>query len=217
MKKSILLLLAAVLSLGAESWANAPKPITVHYEAKLSSGCFGDMGIRKMWIKGDRMRFEYKCNLPLTLIRNSSGVFLIHPWQKIAVRYPKSWDRGNPNRYLPGPNGPVSEFLAAVKAKKQGRQTIDNQLCQVYSYTEPTTGRNCRLCVGLKSGTPVRLTLLGVKHKADTVTASYSRFELGTKMSDSLFDLPKGYAIRSMPAGKLSEAARAKNEHRKSG
>ena len=38
MKKSILLLLAAILSIGAESWASAPKPITVHYEAKLSSG-----------------------------------------------------------------------------------------------------------------------------------------------------------------------------------
>ena len=215
MKKLILLLLAAVLSLGADSWANAPKPIKVHYEAKLSSGCFGDMGVRKMWIKGDRMRFEYKSRLPLTLIRNSNGVFLVHPWQKIAARYPKNWDRGNPNRYLPGPNGPVNEFLAAAKAKKQGRRTVDKQLCQVYSYTEPTTGRNCRLWVGLKSGKPVRLALLGVKLKADTVTASYTRFELGTKISDSLFDLPKGYAIRSMPAGKVSEAAKTVN--RKSG
>jgi hypothetical protein len=163
------------------------------------------------------MRFECKSRVGLTLVRNSDGVFLIHPWQKIAARYPKRWNRGNPNRYLPGPNGPVNEFLAAVKAKKQRRQSVDNQLCQVYSYTEPTAGRDCRLWVGLKSGKPVRLTLLGAKHKADTITASYTRFELGTKISDSMFGLPKGYVIRSMPAEKLSEADKAKYEHRKSG
>jgi hypothetical protein len=49
----------------------------------------------------------------------------------------------------------------------------------------------------------------------DKLTAAYTKFEVGGKVSDTLFELPKGYAIRPMPAERLT--SEAKTDKRKKG
>jgi outer membrane lipoprotein-sorting protein len=184
----------------------AAVPATLHYKVKLKSEGFGDMGIREMWIKGSNMRCSMKsARLPITVIKNSQGVFLVHSWNKVAGKYPPGTPRGNPTALLPGPNGSPKAFLAKVKATKQTKQeTVEKQLCNVYSYTEPTTKRQCKLWVNAKSGKPVKLWMKGKHKTVGTVTATYLAYEEGVKVSDSLFQLPKGYAVRPMPKRELA-------------
>ena len=197
--KSFLLLLCAALPLGMASYA-ATNTQSVHYEVKIKSANFGNMGVRKMWIKGKNMRWEGKSErLPLCVIKNKQGTFLIHPWNKIAAKYPDNSLRKNPSSYLPGPVSSPSVFLKSVKAVYVGKQTANKQQCKVYTYAEPQTNRKCKLWVGVKSGKPVQLFVKGLAKKQDTYTATYTKFEQNSKVADSLFELPKGYAIRQMP------------------
>ncbi|MCL5105257.1 MAG: hypothetical protein M1133_14260 [Armatimonadetes bacterium] len=217
--KTNLLVLCGIVSMGTACGADTPKQKTLHYELKVKSASFGDMGSRKMWIKGDKMRWEAKTDrFPLCLVKNKQGVFLIHPWNKYAAKYPDGSSRGNPSVLFPGPTGPVPSFLAKVKATKHGTQKVAKELCNVYTYTDPVTRHQAKMWVGVKSGKPVQLLLKGERGKADTITAAYTKFELGAKAPDSLFELPKGYAIRPMPAQKLTSKATAeKPKTRKSG
>lgn len=202
MRKPILFLLCTALSVGAASGAKAPQPQTVQYEVKLKSGAFGDMGTRKMWIRGDYFRWEYmSAGLPLKLVKNSQGVFLIHPWNKVAAKYPAKSSRSKPLGLFPGPAEPVSSFLKTVKAAKQKPEKVGTQLCDVYSYKDPIGGKQCRIWVGKSTGKPVKLTTEGAKGKADPITATYTKFVVGASVPDSMFKIPSGYEIRPMPGG----------------
>ena len=201
----MLLLLSVVLALGIASSVKATVSPTLHYKVTLKSESFGDMGIREVWLKADKMRCNMKSgNLPISLVKNDKGVFMINILAKVAGKYPEGSPRGNPTALLPGPNCSPKTFLRDVKAVKVAQQKVGKQLCTVYSYTEPTTRRVCKLWVNAKSGKPAKLWMQG-KHKVmDTITASYTTFDEGAKISDSVFELPKGYAIRPMPNRELA-------------
>lgn len=195
-----LLLFSVLLGLGVASIAEATVPATLHYKVRLKSEGFGDMGVRELWLKGSNMRCEMKsANLPITVIKNDQGVFLVHAWNKVAGKYPKGTPRGNPTALLPGPNGSPKAFLQKMKAKRLSKEKVGKQLCDVYSYTEPTTKRECKLWVDAKSGKPVKLWMKGKRKTIGTVVATYATYEEGVKVADSLFRLPKGYEIRPMP------------------
>jgi len=200
MKKQILFLLCVALSVGAASEVVASKSQTVQYEIKLKSGAFGDMGTRKMWIKGDNFRWEYmSAGLPLKLVKNSKGIFLIHPWNKIVGKYPSLSNRGDPIALFPGPAGPIDSFLKKVKAVKRGTEKINGELCDVYTYAAPADRRNCRIWISKKTSKPVKLTMEGVRGKADPIIATYSKFVIGANVPDSLFEIPSGYQVKPMP------------------
>lgn len=212
--RRFLLLISVFLGLGILSRAEATVPATIHYKVRLKSEGFGDMGCREVWLKGSNMRCDMKsARLPLTVIKNGDGVFLVHAWDKIAGKYPPGTSRGNPTALLPGPNCSPKAFLASVKATKLAKsESIGKQLCKVYSYTEPTTKRVCKLWMDAKSGKPVKLWMKGQHKVVGTVTATYSTFEEGVKVSDSLFRLPKGYVVRPMPKREaISVTRQAKN------
>jgi len=216
--RNTFLLIGAILSLGTAAGAATPTPVAVHYKAKLQSQSFGNMGTRELWVKGNLMRWDAKSgSIPLRVVKNSRGVFLINPLRKIAGQYPKDSSRGNPKALLPGPAGSPKAFLKEVKAVKLARESVNKQLCDVYSYTEPTTKRACKLWIGVKSGKPVKLYLKG-KHKVmDTVTVTYVAYDEGIKVPDSLFDLPKGYEIRPMPKMDMTSQGTQKPNSEKRG
>jgi hypothetical protein len=199
-RKFIPILLCIAVSLGVASVSIADESKSLYYEVKLKSAAFGDMGTRKVWIKGDKMRWEWKsAKLPIVIVKNPKGVFLLHPWNKIAAQYPSDSRRGDPVALLPGPAGPPGQFLKALNAKECGKENINKQPCKVYSYHEPTTKRDCMLWLDAKTGKPVKLLVKGKEKKIDTVTAFYTRFVEDAKIADSFLDLPKGFTIRPMP------------------
>lgn len=211
MTKRVLFFLCIVSMVGGWAGANAATVPTMFYEARLKSSSFGDMGTRKMWIKGGLMRWESsQKDFKLTLIKNGQGVFLLHPWRNSAGKYPAGSNRDNPRALLPGPTGSPSTFLASVKAKQCGREKVGKDTCVIHSYTDPYSKRNCKLWVSNRTGKPVKLVLKGEKGKLDTITATYTRFEPGAKVNDSLFSLPVGCQVKTMPAQKAGpdEAAR---------
>lgn len=209
-------LFCTILSLGIASLAGATKLTATHYEVKLKSASFGDMGVRKMWVAGDKMLWEGKSDrLPLRLVKNDKGAFIIHPWHKIAGQYPKGSNRANPMVLLPGPIGPVKVFLKSMNAAKQGSTKLKSEMCDVYSYTETATNRKCKLWVGVKSGKPVQLLLQGKKHQQDTITATYTKFVVAETVSSSIFDLPSGYAVRPMPRERLASKPTPKPSSKK--
>lgn len=216
--KTAVLFLCSVVSVAAAPAAKAPEAASVYYELKLKSANFGNMGLRKMWIKGNNVRWEAKsAKLPLLLIKNKDGVFLVHPWNKLAAKYPEGSDRGNPKTLFSGPTGSVNIFLKHVNAKKHGTEKVSEQSCIVYSYTDPVSKRPAKIWVSEKTGKPVQLVLIGQKDKVDTITATYTRFEPGAKVQDSLFEVPKGYAVKPMPkptltSGKVRKATAKKPE-----
>jgi hypothetical protein len=203
------LLICAAFSVGTASKAVASKPQTVHYEVKMKSLSFGDMGTKRMFIKGENMRWETKAaDLPLTVIKNKQGTFLVSPFKKTAAKYPEGSNRSNPRIYLPGPTGSPRIFLQKMKATKRGREKVERETCDIYSYHEPATDRNCKLWISVKSGKPVKLVLEGAKKTKDTIVAAYTKFELGGPVPDSLFELPRGYAVRPMPRPKVTSEQR---------
>ncbi|MCX6344751.1 MAG: hypothetical protein NT018_06725 [Armatimonadetes bacterium] len=199
--KAIFLFVCSIVSVGAVSAdKKAPESQGIYYELKLKSESFGNMGTRKMWIKGSNMRWESKSDrLPIRLIKNSSGVFMIHPWRKFAAKYPAGTPKGNPRLYLPGPTGPVKLFLKQVNAKKLGTDKVSGQRCDVYSYSDPVTKSSAKLWVGAATSKPVKILMMGERGKKDTVTATYTKFDLSAKVPDALFQIPKGYTMRPMP------------------
>lgn len=153
-----------------------------------------------MWIKGNKMRWEGKSQrLPVSIVKNDDGTFLVHPWNKIAAQYPKGSPRGNPKAIFPGPTGSVQAFLKAMKAEKCGWETINDKKCSVYSYMDPVSRRQCKIWIDDKSTKPVKLLIRGRRAKMDTLTATYTKYEVGRTIADSHFELPKGYAVRQMP------------------
>lgn len=201
MTKRVLFFLCIVLAVGSGSIAATAGSQSLFYEAKLKSSSFGDMGIRRMWIKGNCMRWE-ACtkNFKLTSIKNGQGVFLLHPWKKSAGKYPPGSNRENPQTYLPGPTGSSKWFLTSVKATRCGQEKVGSTMCDVYSYTDQASARKCKLWLSKSSGSPVKLVLIGDRKKVDTITATYTKFQLGVKVDDSRFELPKGCVVKTMPA-----------------
>ena len=197
---SKLLLICLLLSLGVTSEGKISEPYSLKYQVRIKSSDFGDMGTRTLWIKGSNMRWEAdNANFRLRLVKNNQGLFLIHPWNKMAGKYPKGTTRENPLALLPGPAGPVQKFLKSINAKKTGQETINKQPCNVYTYSEPICRKQCKLWVGTKSKKPVKLIVMGQKKKADTLTVTYISYTEGIKIADSQFEVPKGYVIRPMP------------------
>lgn len=202
-----LLLLCTIICLGTASGAKAPAPATVHYQIKLQSAAFGNCGVRKMWIKGSKMRWEGKSErLPVCIVKNGQGTFLIHPWKKIVAKYPKESPRGNPKAIFPGPAGSIKAFLATVKAEKSGSESVEGKKCVIYTFLDPVSRRQCKIWINNKSNKPVKLVVKGKRVKMDTLTATYTKYEIGGKYPESLFELPKGYDVRQMPDRSKSEA-----------
>ena len=207
---TVAFLICTVFSVGTASNATPSKPQTLHYEVRMKSLSFGNMGAKRMYVKGENMRWETKAAyLPLTVIKNKQGTFLVSPFKKTAAKYPPGSNRSNPRIYLPGPLGSPKAFLKEVKAVKHGREKVERDTCDVYSYHDPASGRQCRLSISIRSGKPVKLVLQGVKKSTDTIVAIYTEFVIGGPMPDSLFKLPKGYAVRQMPQPKLTSDQQA--------
>ncbi len=204
--RNILLGLCAVAIVGTVAGAGTPVPGTLHYKVKMKSASFGkDAGTREIWIKGDKMRCEITGGeMRITVLKNSQGVFLLHPWNKVAGKYPDGSPRGNVKALLPGPTGSPKIFLGKMNARKLADEKVGKQLCEVYSYTEPATKRFCKLWVDTKTGKPVKLWMQG-KHKVmDELTATYVIYDEGVRISDLVFEVPKGYAVRPMPKRELA-------------
>ena len=157
------------------------------------------MGTRKMTIKGEFFAWDANSpGLPLKFVKNKDGEFLIRPNKKVIGKYPAGTNRQSPYTFLPGPNGDVKSFLADQKAKAAGTEKIKGKSYKIYTYTEEQSGWKCKLWLDAKTTQPYKLILTGAK-KTDQITAVYSSFKVGVPVSDSLFELPKGYAVRSMP------------------
>lgn len=213
--RDILLLLCIVALIGATASAGTVVPGSLHYKVKMKSASFGkDAGTREVWLKGDKMRCDiFGGKLRVTVVKNSQGVFLINPFNKIAGKYPDGSPRGNARALLPGPTGSSKAFLSAVKAKKLANDKVGKQLCEVYSYTEPTTKRLCKLWVDSKTGKPVKLWMQGKRKVMDELTATYVLYDDGAKISDSLFEVPKDYVIRPMPKRELASKPATKQSN----
>lgn len=209
--RNTILLLCTVLTIGIVFRTGAAVPGSLHYKVRMTSADTGNMGTREVWIKGAMMRCNIvSARLPLTILKNSKGVFLLHAWNKIAGKYPEGSPRGNPRALLPGPNGSPKAFLRTVNAVRRGSEKVGKQTCDIYSYTDPTTKRFCKLWVDKKSGQPVKLWLKGKLKVAADVTATYLTFREGEKVSDSFFELPKGFVVRPMPKRELTSKAPVK-------
>ncbi len=219
-RKVTLLVICAILSLGAAWGAQSSRPYTLHYEVRVKSANFGNMGTRRLWIKGDSLRWESdSADLKLKLVKNKQGVFLLHPWNKIAAKYPANSPRGNPRTLMPGPAGSVKSFLSSVKAVKKGQETVDKEKCDVYAYSDSTLKCDCKLWVSAKSGKPVKLIMQGQQGQKDVITATYTKYQESLDVADSMFELPKGYTIRAMPEPKAASTGKtpAKTDNKKSG
>lgn len=204
---NVLLLLCTVLGTGAAAHAGATAPMTLHYKVQMKSSA-GNMGTREVWLKNGKMRCNIDtARLPITLLKNSQGVFLLHSWNKIAGKYPDGSPRGNVRALLPGPTGSPKAFLRFVNGKRIGTEQVGKKSCDVYSYTDPTTKRFCKIWVERKSGQPVKLWLKGALRVASDVTVTYLLFKEGEQISDSIFELPKGYAVRPMPKREVASKA----------
>jgi outer membrane lipoprotein-sorting protein len=103
--------------------------------------------------------------------------------------------------FLPGPAGDVKEFLKKTEAKKEGQETVEKTLCDIYTYTEKETKWNCKLWVEQKTLNPVKMVMTGTK-KTDVINVAYVSYRTRGVIADSRFDLPKGMEVRPMPQPK---------------
>lgn len=211
------MILAALFCMGGPCPANSPNGLV--YETTLRSRLFGNMGLRKMYIKGSSFVWEASsAGLKAKLVKNKDGAFLLHPTGRYAAKYPPGSNRESPMVCLPGPDGNVANFLVRNKARKIGGGKIGKRVCDTYTYTEHLTRWKCKLWIDRKTLTPARLLMIGGK-KSDTIIATYLSYKTGIDLPDSLFSLPKGVEIRPMPVRNRTGAYAPKlaREQRKSG
>jgi len=202
--------IATALMLSASALCVAAATNSVVYEVKMKSSA-GNMGTRKMSLKGECFRWEANtAGLLVRIIKNHDGVYILDYKDRFAGKYPAGSSRENPSVFLPGPIGNVSAFLKQQKAKQTTKGTVNKKSCVAYEYTESVTKWNCRLWVTKASLTPVRLELIG-KKKGTSVTADYSYYKLGVPIADSVFELPKGIPLRNV-SDHLPGAAGAKTK-----
>lgn len=200
-----LAVLAAALWSAHASCAN--KPDTLSYEVKLKCK-LGDMGTRKMYIKGSEYAWYVdSAGLKTRLVRNKDGVFLLHPMRPAAAKFPPGSNRESPMVCLPGPAGNVKRFLSANDARKSGEDKINKKACILYTYTEKVTRDKCKLWIEKAAMTPVRLVIED-PHPDRTVTADYVSYRLGCPVADSHFELPKGTQIQPMPTAPAPSASK---------
>ncbi len=175
-----------------------PKIDTVVYEVRMSSP-HGNMGTRKMYRRGEHFIWDAdSAGLKVKFIKNKDGAFMIHPKERFAAKYPAGSNRESPMTFLPGPAGDVKEFLEANEAKKEGQETINKKVCDIYTYTEKETKWKCKLWVEQDKLTPVKMVMKGAK-ETDVIEVTYLSYKLGAVIASSRFELPKGIEIRPMP------------------
>ncbi|MBI2844852.1 MAG: hypothetical protein HYX78_15775 [Armatimonadetes bacterium] len=205
MKRHIILFTSATLMaclLYAQAYA-AKDAKTLYYEVKMKSP-LGDLGTRKMYVKGSNFAWEYiTSDLSMRFVKNDDGAFLIHPFKRFVGKYPPGSNRESPMTFLPAPAGDVKAFLKNNDAKKQHSEKMNGKPCDIYAYTEKKSGWKCQLWVEPKKYTPVKLIMKG-KEKGNEVTVTYLSYKLGVQVADSHFELPKGLPVRMMPDRKSS-------------
>jgi len=194
---ALIAVISALLAPTASS--QAAKPDTTSYEVSMKCS-FGNMGTRTMHMKGSDFCFEAKSGggLKIKFIKNAQGGFQLHRSKPAAWRYPPGHPQNSAMNFLPGPVGDVKAFLAAQKAKKTGSEKISGKKCDIYSYREKETARDCKLWVDPKTKNPVRLVMLAPR-KADIVTVTYLSYKRGIDIPDSTFKIPEGVKVRDVP------------------
>ncbi len=168
-------------------------------EMKLSSKNLGGMGDARLWIKGDSYRWEKSLqNMVITIVKNSDGVFLIHPAKRWAAKYEQGSNRENPASVVMGPFGDIDSYLKEQKARKLATTVLNGRKCVVWTWGNAKTITN-KLYVDEKKNVPVKMVIVGNEKKSDTIEIVYKKYELGAKIDDSVFKLPEGIEIRNMP------------------
>lgn len=197
LKRILVTLLVGLALVCPQILYTATNTNTVYYVVKLKSPQ-GDAGVRKVWVKGSNYRSEtYIGKMPFRIVKNKSGVYMLHPADRYAAKYGSESKKDSPMSALPGPAGSVDAFIKSVNAKKAGQEKVGNKSCDVYTYTEKVTGYNCKMWVDPKSKDPVQLVILGKDNKPQ-LTATYVKFDVGIDIPDSKFELPKGITVRTM-------------------
>ncbi len=203
--------LVTVLAVLAPAHSIAKKADTLYYEVKMKSEQ-GDMGTRKMYMKGSRFAWEYdSAGLTVTVIKTEDGVTMIWPEKKRGWKYPKGSTRESPMSYLPGPAGDVKQFLAKNKAQKDGAEKIGKKDCLIYTYKEEVSKWKCKLWVEKKTLNPVKLVMMGAK-PSDATTVTYVKYQRGAEVADSRFKVPKDITVHESKLHENSAPSKAKGK-----
>jgi len=156
----------------------------------------GYRGMSTYYVKGQWMREEKRTGggLELILVSNDQGLYIRNKHTKYWFRYPTGIGAQIRRRILGGPIGDVKRFLKSTKAVNLGKEKVEGQLCNLWTYRFKDSDDKFRLWTDLKNTKPIRMErdyrVPGTK-KRDTLVVEYRNYIANRPLPDSLFQIGK--------------------------
>ena len=135
--KLVLALSLLITALFPMSAFSADPPKTLVCEVKVVTA-EGDGTIRKLFVKGTNWRGEMTTQgMLFRTIKNSQGLFTLHPSDRFALQYPTGTTRDLPQSFVPCPIDDFDGYFKRVEAKTGEQTTFEGKKCDVYTYDDP--------------------------------------------------------------------------------
>jgi hypothetical protein len=156
----------------------------------------GYRGMSTYWVKGQWMREEKRTGggLELILVSNEKGLYIKNKHTKYWFRYPTGIGAQLRKRILGGPIGDLKRFLKSVHAVNVGKEKVEGERCNIWTYRFKESDDKFRLWTDLKNSKPIRMErdyrVPGTK-KRDTLVVEYKNYVANRPLPDSLFQIGK--------------------------
>jgi outer membrane lipoprotein-sorting protein len=163
----------------------------------------GYRGMATYYVKGGWVREEKRSGggMELILLSNDKGLFIRNKYSKYWFRYPDAMGFNLRERLLGGPVGDVKKFLRSVSAVQTGKEKVDSLLCSVWTYRMKGATDRFRLWIDPQNTKPVRMErdfLVKGTQKRDLLVVEYKRYQAGSNLPDSLFQIGANEKVHDM-------------------
>lgn len=172
---------------------------SVTYDQKVTAR--GQVQTAKVMLKDERFRIDTTVEGTTSVaIRNADGLYLYLPQERMAMQMP-ALDPAQqmveqPENYL--------GYLKERNARLIGTDIVNGQPCDVYEFTDPSTGARTKAWVWQEKRFPVKIETDSPQGR---MTVELTNIVLGAAIPDSMFELPPG--VTMMPMGQMMQGLEA--------
>lgn len=148
----------------------------------------------KVSMKNEKFRMETTMDgMASVIIHNENGTFIVMPDQGMAMKTGLQTGQGA----IAGADN-YAAYLQANNAQQIGTETINGQACDIYQFTDASTGEATKAWVRQDIQFPTRLEIASPKGK---VEVDITNVRLNAPLADSQFELPPG--VQAMDMGNM--------------
>ena len=185
MRKTALIL--AVLFMALQVLSPDAGAYTASYKQTVTAGQGGVPAMEmRVWVKDDKMRVETGVGGEQgIMIFKDKEVYSYVPQQGMWMKVPNSQDVEF--KYVEDSEKYV-QYLQEQGAVKTGTETVNGYPCDVYVYSDKTTGADITTWVWQEKDFPVKMTIAG---RGMSTEVLFSNIRINEPISEELFEIPR--------------------------